>query len=173
MNNNLTQILIVLCLIILSVSLAGCHIPGMNGKGNDAQAPAPETTGGENKPGDGAEAVPEVPEITHPEEPEEDEPLITNPSRSSFMPGKRNSGAAIISITEGFPLGLALYETASAVGTVGVTLGITPSLGIGSQVVMMILMFLGRVGGLTVVYAALTGSGKKLSKLPQEKIIVG
>ena len=32
------------------------------------------------------------------------------------------SGAAIISITEGFPLGLALYETASAVGTVGVTL---------------------------------------------------
>jgi trk system potassium uptake protein TrkH len=34
-------------------------------------------------------------------------------------------------------------------------------------------MFLGRVGGLTVIYAALSSPNKKLSKLPQEKIIVG
>ena len=42
-----------------------------------------------------------------------------------------------------------------------------------SQVILMVLMFLGRVGGLTVIYAAISGSPKKLSKLPQGKITVG
>ena len=83
------------------------------------------------------------------------------------------SGAAIISAVEGLPLGSCLYETASAVGTVGLTLGITPHLGLASQCILMLLMFLGRVGGLTVIYAAISGANKKLSKLPQEKITVG
>ena len=83
------------------------------------------------------------------------------------------SGAVIISVAEGLPIGTCLFETASAVGTVGLTLGITPSLGGVSQIVLMILMFLGRVGGLTLIYAALSRSGKKLSKLPQERITVG
>jgi len=83
-------------------------------------------------------------------------------------------GAAVtISVVEGLPFGICLYETASAVGTVGLTLGITPQLGLLSQCVLMILMFFGRVGGLTLIYAALSGTGKKLSKLPQEKITVG
>ena len=83
------------------------------------------------------------------------------------------SGAAIISLVEELPLGVCVFETASAVGTVGLTLGITPQLGVVSQIILVTLMFLGRVGGLTVVYAALSGSGKKLSKLPQENITVG
>ena len=83
------------------------------------------------------------------------------------------SGAAIISAIEGLPLNVGLFETASAVGTVGLTLGITPSLGLASQIVLMVLMFLGRVGGLTVIYAAISGANKKLSKLPQEDITVG
>ncbi len=83
------------------------------------------------------------------------------------------SGAAIISMVEELPLGVCMFETASAVGTVGLTLGITPQLGVVSQIILITLMFLGRVGGLTVVYAALSGSGKKLSKLPQENITVG
>lgn len=83
-------------------------------------------------------------------------------------------GAAVtISVAEGLPFGICLYETASAVGTVGLTLGITPQLGLLSQCVLMILMFFGRVGGLTLIYATLSGTGKKLSKLPQEKITVG
>ncbi len=82
-------------------------------------------------------------------------------------------GAVIISVTEELPIGTCLFETASAVGTVGLTLGITPSLSGVSQIVLMILMFLGRVGGLTLIYAALSGSHKNLSKLPQEKITVG
>ncbi|MBP3411975.1 MAG: Trk family potassium uptake protein [Oscillospiraceae bacterium] len=83
------------------------------------------------------------------------------------------SGAVIISVTEGLPMSTCLFETASAVGTVGLTLGITPELGILSQCILMVLMFLGRVGGLTLIYAALSRTRKNLSKLPQEKITVG
>ena len=82
-------------------------------------------------------------------------------------------GAIVISAVEGLPFSTCLFETASAIGTVGLTLGITPGLGVISQIILMILMFLGRVGGLTLIYAALSGSGKKISKLPQEKITVG
>ncbi len=82
-------------------------------------------------------------------------------------------GAVIISVAEGLPLSECLYETASAVGTVGLTLGITPELGMLSQGILIALMFLGRVGGLTLIYAALSEKNKNLSKLPQEKITVG
>lgn len=82
-------------------------------------------------------------------------------------------GAIVISAVEDLSFSTCLFETASAIGTVGLTLGITPGLGVISQIILMILMFLGRVGGLTLIYAALSGSGKKISKLPQEKITVG
>ena len=82
-------------------------------------------------------------------------------------------GGVFISIYENLPLSSCLYEAASAVGTVGLTLGITPQLHIPSQMVLIALMYLGRVGGLTLIYAAL--SGKKISnaKLPLEEITVG
>ena len=82
-------------------------------------------------------------------------------------------GAIVISAVEGLSFSTCLFETASAIGTVGLTLGITPGLGVISQIILMILMFLGRVGGLTLIYAALSGSDKKISKLPQEKMTVG
>ena len=82
-------------------------------------------------------------------------------------------GAIVISAVEDLSFSTCLFETASAIGTVGLTLGITPELGVISQTILMILMFLGRVGGLTLIYAALSGSGKKISKLPQEKMTVG
>ena len=81
--------------------------------------------------------------------------------------------AAVISMVEDLPFGVCIFETASAVGTVGLTLGITPGLGVISQVILVLLMFLGRVGGLTIIYAALSGSTKKLTKLPKESITVG
>lgn len=82
-------------------------------------------------------------------------------------------GAIVISAVEDLSFSTCLFETASAIGTVGLTLGITPGLGVISQIILMILMFLGRVGGLTLIYATLSGSDKKISKLPQEKITVG
>ncbi len=66
-----------------------------------------------------------------------------------------------------------LLETASAIGTVGLTLGMTPGLGSLSRLVLIGLMFFGRVGGLTLIFAALSGVKKTGPKLPQEKITVG
>ena len=82
-------------------------------------------------------------------------------------------GAVFISAYENLPLSACLYETASAVGTVGLTLGITPQLRIPSQMVLILLMYLGRVGGLTLVYAALSSKKAGNARLPQEKITIG
>ena len=78
----------------------------------------------------------------------------------------------IISTIEELPILTTMYETASAIGTVGLTLGITPELGNISHIILISLMFFGRVGGLTLIFAALPDKHKCNSKLPQEKIAV-
>ena len=82
-------------------------------------------------------------------------------------------GGVFISIYENLPMSSCLYEAASAAGTVGLTLGITPQLHIPSQMVLIALMYLGRVGGLTLIYAALSGKKTSNAKLPLEEITVG
>ena len=82
-------------------------------------------------------------------------------------------GGAVISAVEGLPLMTCLYETASAIGTVGLSLGITPSLGTVSRIILIALMFFGRVGGLTLIYATFGGTKKNISKLPIDKVTVG
>ena len=82
-------------------------------------------------------------------------------------------GGIAISVCEGLPLLDCLYEAASAVGTVGLTLGVTPGLHIFSQIVLILLMYLGRVGGLTLIYAVFSGKNKRNAKLPLEKITIG
>ncbi|MCI6588954.1 MAG: Trk family potassium uptake protein [Clostridiales bacterium] len=82
-------------------------------------------------------------------------------------------GGLIISVSEGLPMLTCLFEAASAVGTVGLTLGITPGLGTLSQLILIMLMFFGRVGGLTLIFAALSGRQKNGSKYPHEKVTVG
>ena len=82
------------------------------------------------------------------------------------------AGACTISRIEGLPLKECLFETASAIGTVGLTLGITPSLGGISRLILILLMYFGRVGGLTLIFAALSGKPAP-STLPQEKLTVG
>ena len=83
------------------------------------------------------------------------------------------TGGLIISRMEGLPLLTCLFETASAIGTVGLTLGITPGLTPLSHLILIALMFFGRVGGLTLIYAALTRVQSCCSRLPQERITVG
>ena len=82
-------------------------------------------------------------------------------------------GGVFISVYEDLPLSSCLYEAASAVGTVGLTLGLTPQLHIPSQMVLIALMYLGRVGGLTLVYAAVSTRKAGSAKLPQESITIG
>lgn len=83
------------------------------------------------------------------------------------------TGGFLISCMEGLPILTCLFETASAIGTVGLSLGITPGLGHVSRLLLIGLMFFGRVGGLTLVFAVFSDQESKVSKLPKEKITVG
>ena len=82
-------------------------------------------------------------------------------------------GGLLISRLEGLPLLACLFETASAVGTVGLTLGLTPALGLGSHIILIVLMYCGRVGALTLVFAALSSGAGTPARLPAEKLTVG
>ena len=81
--------------------------------------------------------------------------------------------AMVISRIESLPLRDCLFETASAVATVGLTLGITPGLSLVSRGILTALMFLGRVGGLTLIFAALSDSKGNYGRLPEENISIG
>lgn len=83
------------------------------------------------------------------------------------------TGGMIISTVEGLPLLTCLFETASAIGTVGLTLGITPQLSLLSRCVLMFLMYFGRVGGLTLIYAALPQRRMRNQRLPLENVSIG
>lgn len=81
-------------------------------------------------------------------------------------------GGIIISAYEGLPVLTCFYEAASAIGTVGLTLGVTPDLHIISRLILIVLMYLGRVGGLTLIYAVFSGKNNN-ARMPMEKITVG
>lgn len=83
------------------------------------------------------------------------------------------AGGLVISITEGLPLMDCLFEAASAIGTVGLSLGITQEIGTLSRCILILLMFFGRVGGLTLVFAAVSGTNTNVVRMPREKITVG
>lgn len=81
--------------------------------------------------------------------------------------------AMFISIHDGFILSDCLFETASAAGTVGLTLSLTTKLSHISQTLLMMLMFLGRVGTLTLIYATKRVSKHVYKKMPEEMVTVG
>ena len=82
-------------------------------------------------------------------------------------------GGITISVYEGLPVLTCFYEAASAVGTVGLTLGVTPGLHIISRLILIALMYLGRVGGMTLIYAVFSGKNNNGARMPLEKITVG
>ena len=83
------------------------------------------------------------------------------------------AGGLVISRMEGQPILDSLFETASAIGTVGLSLGLTPQLHTVSRLILIGLMFFGRVGGLTLIFAALSSTQNSSARLPQERITVG
>ena len=82
-------------------------------------------------------------------------------------------GGILISSIEHLPMLECIFEAGSAIGTVGLTLGLTPGLSLASHIILTVLMYFGRVGGLTVVFAAVSGTKPNVSKAPKEKITVG
>lgn len=69
----------------------------------------------------------------------------------------------------------ALYEVTSAAGTVGISFGLTPTLGAVEQVTLMVLMYFGRVGILTVTYALTLGQSREHSSItyPDANLLIG
>jgi trk system potassium uptake protein TrkH len=76
-------------------------------------------------------------------------------------------------ITENASFEVILFEVVSAFGTVGLSLGLTSKLTYLGKVVIIITMFIGRVGPLTLAFAFLQKSNKNSLHYPEEKIIVG
>jgi len=82
-------------------------------------------------------------------------------------------GSMIISGIEGFSLKETMFECASAVATVGLTLGITPHLGIISKILLICMMYIGRVGGITLIFAAVTPKKNGNARYPKDQVAVG
>ena len=82
-------------------------------------------------------------------------------------------GAFILSAREGLAFETCLFETASAIGTVGLSLGITPTLGLLSRGVLVGLMFFGRAGALTLLFAAVNSIEPQVAQYPLGRINVG
>jgi trk system potassium uptake protein TrkH len=70
-------------------------------------------------------------------------------------------GTAAVSYSMDMDTMTALFEIMSAGGTVGISLGVTPSLNIFSKIIVMLMMYFGRVGILTVTYAVMFNLSKK------------
>lgn len=83
------------------------------------------------------------------------------------------SGSVLLNLIDDIRLIDSAFETASALGTVGLSIGVTEDLGSLSKCVMMILMFFGRIGGLTVIFAAHARGRHDSGRRPEERITIG
>lgn len=82
-------------------------------------------------------------------------------------------GGIVMACAEGIPIIISLFECASALGTVGLTCGITPGLSALSRIMLIIFMFFGRVGGLTLGYSLAAAARGSTGLLPVESVSVG
>ncbi|MBW6434207.1 TrkH family potassium uptake protein [Actinoplanes hulinensis] len=76
-------------------------------------------------------------------------------------------------LTEGIPFDRALFEVTSAFATVGLSTGITASLPPSAQIVLVVLMFCGRVGTIAVGTAIALNTRRRLYRYPEERPLVG
>lgn len=79
----------------------------------------------------------------------------------------------ILTITEPFSLTAILFEVTSAFGTVGLSHGITGDLSIFGKVILMILMFIGRIGLITFIFTFRKKGQDTIIRYPKERILIG
>ncbi|MCI8387359.1 MAG: Trk family potassium uptake protein [Clostridiales bacterium] len=84
-------------------------------------------------------------------------------------------GGILVAVFERIPLLTALYETISAISTVGLSLSLSPTLSLISMIIVMILMFFGRVGVLTITYSIMLRQSLSQSciKYPELNLMIG
>ncbi|MEV6602333.1 potassium transporter TrkG [Actinoplanes sp. NPDC051346] len=80
---------------------------------------------------------------------------------------------ALIMLTDDVPFDRALFEVTSAFATVGLSTGITASLPPSAQVVLVVLMYVGRVGTIAVGTAIALNTRRRLYRYPEERPLVG
>lgn len=83
------------------------------------------------------------------------------------------AAAVAISAIDAIPLVDAMFETGSAVATVGLSLNRTAELGTISHLILAALMFIGRVGGITILLSFNARAGAPNSQYPAERITIG
>ncbi|MBN8234211.1 TrkH family potassium uptake protein [Halobacillus kuroshimensis] len=83
------------------------------------------------------------------------------------------SAVITLTITEPFTLNELVFEVTSAFGTVGLSLGITPGMTTFGKCVLMLLMFLGRIGLLTFLFTFQKNDARGNYHYPRERIIIG
>ncbi|WP_045742157.1 TrkH family potassium uptake protein [Actinoplanes rectilineatus] len=76
-------------------------------------------------------------------------------------------------LTEDVPFDRALFEVTSAFATVGLSTGITPSLPPSAQLVLVALMYVGRVGTIAVGTAIALNTRRRHYRYPEERPLVG
>ncbi|MCL6457846.1 MAG: TrkH family potassium uptake protein [Gorillibacterium sp.] len=81
--------------------------------------------------------------------------------------------AMVLSITEDVQFLKILFEVTSGFGTVGLTMGLTPNLSHIGKIAITLMMFIGRLGPLTLAYALQPKPGKELYRYPEGKISIG
>ena len=79
----------------------------------------------------------------------------------------------VISALEGVGLREVLYEVVSAIATVGLSMNLTPTLGVGSRLILILLMYAGRLGGLSLFLALAESGERQVLTRPTEDILIG
>jgi trk system potassium uptake protein TrkH len=79
----------------------------------------------------------------------------------------------LLTVTDGFKFIDLLFETVSAFGTVGLSTGITPDLSLGGTIIIMITMFVGRLGPLTLALALVQRQRLAKYRFPRENVRTG
>ncbi|SEQ90831.1 Trk-type K+ transport system, membrane component [Lentzea xinjiangensis] len=79
----------------------------------------------------------------------------------------------VLLTTTSFSLDVVLFETTSAFGGVGMSTGITPNLPMTGQLLLVVLMFIGRVGPITLASALALRERRRRYELPEERPLVG
>jgi Trk-type K+ transport system membrane component len=82
-------------------------------------------------------------------------------------------GTLVLLAMTPFRLDQVLFEVTSAFATVGLSTGITAHLGTAGHVILVVLMFVGRVGPITVAAALALRERTRRYELPEERPIVG
>ena len=84
------------------------------------------------------------------------------------------AGASIaLMVSDSLPLLPALFEVTSAFGTVGLSLNVTPELSAFGKVLISLVMFMGRVGTITLIVALAARNKPRRYTYPQEDIAIG